>query len=195
MKLPKLTKYRQTQIRKNLQAIYKTTTKQEQRNGKQWYKTANSLALEIAQATGNAYTLETVAEVIAALSPRNKWERNILDAQNVLTAHQNGIHPNEINVCTFNGNKAKAFDIAQGFDQIKDTAKKTFAFTKNILLDGDFVTIDLWHLRACFGTTITTGLTPKAYETIQRITIQEAQKVGLTGYEFQAIIWEKIRTT
>ena len=195
MKLPKLTKYRQTQIRKNLQSIYKTTTKQEQRNGKQWYKTANSLALEIAQATGNAYTLETVAEVISALSPRNKWERNILDAQNVLTAHQNGVHPKEINVCTFNGNKAKAFDIAQGFDRIKETAKKTFAFTKNILLDGDFVTVDIWHLRACFGTTITTGLTPKAYETIERITIQEANKLGLTGYEFQAIIWEKIRTT
>ena len=62
-------------------------------------------------------------------------------------------------------------------------------------LDGNFVTVDLWHLRACFNTTIKTGLTPKNYDTIQQITIEEATKVGLSGYEYQAIIWETLRNS
>lgn len=194
MKLPKLTKYRQNKIRQNLREIYQTTTQEERANGKQWYKTANQLSKDIREATANAYTMETIAEVIAALSPRNKWERNIEDANSVLKAHLNNMEPEAVKVCTFSTNKNKAFAIAEGIEAIKATARKTFAFTQNILLNPNHVTIDLWHLRACFGATITTGLGAVAYREIERITIEEADKVGLKGYEFQAIIWEKIRT-
>jgi hypothetical protein len=62
-------------------------------------------------------------------------------------------------------------------------------------LDDTKVTIDLWHLRACFGETIETGLTLKRYRELERITIQEAKKVGLKGYEFQAIVWEALRNS
>ena len=32
-----------------------------------------------------------------------------------------------------------------------------------------------------------------AYEQIQNLTIKKADKIGLKGYEYQAIIWESIR--
>ena len=193
MKLPQLTKYQRSKIRKNLQAIFNDTTIEQKKQGSNWYKDANNYAFEIMQATQHAFDVDVIASVISALSPRNKWERNKIDALNVINAHLNGIPQDKVKVCTFNSNKKLAFEILQGINKIKKTAKKTFSFANNILLNNDTVTIDLWHLRACFGTTIKTGLTPKAYETIQRITLEEAQKVGLKGYQYQAIIWEAIR--
>ena len=91
-----------------------------------------------------------------------------------------------VKVCTFHGNKFKAFAIARGELSILATSTKTFAFVRNIgALDETKVTIDLWHLRACFGATIETGLTLKRYRELERITIEEAKKVGLKGYEFR----------
>lgn len=194
MKLPQLNYYRKNKVRESLNAIFNEAQNKEIKSGKSWYKTAHEICLKLQQDNKNVFTLEQVAGVLSALSPRNKWERNILDAANVLRAVRLNKKPNVVKVCTFNTNKEKAFRIAKGEETIKETSKKTFAFVNNIArLDRNYVTIDLWHLRACFGATIKTGLTPKNYEILQEITLQEAEKVGLAGYEFQAIIWEALR--
>ena len=194
MKLPQLNYYRKNKVRESLNAIFNEAQKKEIKSGKSWYKTAHEICLKLQQDNKNVFTLEQVAGVLSALSPRNKWERNILDAANVLRAVRLNKKPNAVKVCTFNTNKEKAFRIAKGEEKIKETSKKTFAFVNNIArLDRNYVAIDLWHLRACFGATIKTGLTPKNYEILQEITLQEAEKVGLAGYEYQAIIWEALR--
>lgn len=194
MKLPQLNYYRKNKVRESLNSIFNEAKKKEIKSGKSWYNTAHEICLKLQQDNKNVFTLEQVAGVLSALSPRNKWERNILDCANVLRAVRLNKKPNAVKVCTFNTNKEKAFRIAKGEEVIKETSKKTFAFVNNIArLDRNFVTIDLWHLRACFGTTIKTGLTPKNYEILQEITLQEAEKVGLAGYEFQAVIWEALR--
>ena len=194
MKLPQLSYYRKNKVRESLNTIFNEAQNKESKSGKSWYKTAHEICLKLQQDNKNLFTLEQVAGVLSALSPRNKWERNILDAANVLRAVRLNKKPNAVKVCTFNTNKEKAFRIAKGEETIKETSKKTFAFVNNIArLDRNFVTIDLWHLRACFGTTIKTGLTPKNYEILQEITLQEAEKGGLAGYEFQAVIWEALR--
>jgi len=194
MKIPTLNYYQKSKIRKNLQDIYKDANLNDKRNGKKWYNTAHEICLKLQQDNKNLFTLEQVAGVISALSPRNKWERNLLDAANVLRAVRLKKTPEAIKVCTFNKNKQKAFNIANNKETIKETSKKTYSFVNNIArLDENYITIDLWHLRACFSTTIKTGLTPKNYEIIQDITLQEAHKVGLKGFEYQAVIWEALR--
>tara|TARA_R110001583_G_scaffold23353_4_gene86383 strand:+ start:6731 stop:7174 length:444 start_codon:yes stop_codon:yes gene_type:complete len=135
-----------------------------------------------------------VAQVLSALSPRNKWERNIYDTRQVLEAVRDKKKPEDIKVCTFNNNKQKAFDIAQGKRGIDKASPKTYSFVKNIAeLDASKVTIDVWHLRACFGKTIDAGLTPLRYKQIEKVTLKCAEMVGVRGYEFQAIIWGVIR--
>ena len=52
---------------------------------------------------------------------------------------------------------------------------------ENILLNPDRVTIDRWHLRALFGAGVEGTPTPKIYDQLARLTIQEAEKVGLKG--------------
>ena len=190
-KLKDITPYMAKKIRENLRMYFDLATQEQIESGKHWYYNAHDICNELA---GRHYTTEQVAGVISALSPRNKWERNIIDAGTVLRAVVDGLLPEYVKVCTFNTNKFKAFEIAKGNRTITDVSRKTYAFIRNISgLDPDRVTVDVWHLRACFGKTIDTGLTPKRYDIIEAITLDEAKKVGLKGFEYQAIIWEVVR--
>ena len=70
---------------------------------------------------------------------------------------------------------------------------KTFNFVNNIAyLDNGFLTIDIWHLRACFFNDIkidSTTIGKLAYQQIKVLTINKANKLGLKGFELQAIVW------
>ena len=94
----------------NIKAIYLLATTQEKIDGANWYKSAHKIALNLADNYG--LTLQTAAGVIAALSPRNKWSRNVIDAENLIEAfvRDPGSAIN-IKVCTFNKNKEKALKI------------------------------------------------------------------------------------
>ena len=190
-KLKNITPYMAKKIRENLRTYFDLATTEQIESGRNWYRNAHSICKTL---SGDDYTPEQVAGVISALSPRNKWERNIEDAETVLSAVIDGLLPEHVKVCTFNTNKFKAFEIAKGDRTIDITSRKTYAFIRNIAhLDPKRVTVDVWHLRACFGKTIDTGLTPKRYDIIEQITLEEAHKVGLEGFEYQAIVWEVVR--
>lgn len=194
MKLKKLTSYYKNRVRENLRTYFDLATQEHINNGRQWYATAYQICESIEKEFDYRYDVDTIAGVISALSPRNKWERNIDDARAVLRAVIDDINPDDISVCTFNTNKAKGFEIAKGRVSITKSSRKTFSFVQNIAhLDDRYVTIDVWHLRAMFRKTIDSGLTPAKYDELAKITIEEANKVGLQGYQYQAIIWECIR--
>jgi hypothetical protein len=189
--MKKLSKYKLNKVAKNLNKWFKLATNDEFLVGVEWYKTANNICKDIAEKYNT--TELKAAGVISALSPQNKWEQNIKDAYTVFEAIKNNVQPTEIKVCTFHKNKFKAFGIAKGTVIINSDAKKTFAFVNNIAhLNDSLVTIDLWHLRACFNKTI--GACGKlAYAQIQEVTLKQAKEVGLTGFEYQAVIWASIR--
>lgn len=194
MKLKKLTPYYKDKVRRNLRMYFDLATTEHIRNGMQWYATAYQICESIEAELDNLYDVEIIAAVISALSPRNKWDRNIIDAKAVLSAVMDGLDPDDVSVCTFSTNKLKAFEIAKGSVSINRSSRKTFSFVQNIAhLDENYVTIDVWHLRAMFGKTVESGLTPARYDELAKITIEEAKQVGLTGYQYQAIIWECIR--
>lgn len=94
----------------NIKAVYQLATVQEQVTGSAWYAQAREAALVIS--TTYDVPVTTVIGVIAALSPRNRWERNLIDAENIIEAyvtdHESAIH---VKCCTFNNNKAKAIKI------------------------------------------------------------------------------------
>ena len=59
-------------------------------------------------------------------------------------------------------------------------------------LSHEHLTVDIWHLRACFLKSIkidTASIGKIAYEQIKNLTIKKANKLGLKGYELQAILW------
>ena len=187
-----LTKHQSQRMSKNLDHYFNLANDTDIESGKNWYKTANDICTEIA--TEFNTTTETVAGVISALSPRNKWDQNIKDARSVFNAIKNNLNPEDIKVCTFNKNKNKAFLIAKNEIEITDKSRKTFSFVKNIAhLDMSFITVDVWHLRACFGITISTAPNKSLYDHIEKLTLRKAKKHNLKGFEYQAIVWNSVK--
>lgn len=182
-------------ISKSLDLVFANATNEDHMSGQNWYKIAN----QTVDALSHYFKFDkiVVASVLSALSPRNKWKQNIKDTCTVLNAVNNNIEHDEVKVCTFNRNKIKAFNIAKEIACIDDSSMKTYSFVKNICeLNSDFVTIDVWHLRAC-GKFIDMPKTPSKmeYKQIAELTKRKAKKYNLKGYEYQAIVWCSIRNS
>ena len=100
----------------NIKAIYQLATLTEQQDGITWYPVAKAIAAKLA--ARHCITTEQAIGVIAALSPRNRWERNIEDADRLIAAYTiDG--PDQAmltKVCTFSSNKAKAITILNAED-------------------------------------------------------------------------------
>jgi hypothetical protein len=189
-----LSDYKKKKIAQNLRYFFDTATDEDIENGKKWYKKFNAWCTNVA----NEYKTNnlTVVNVFSILSARNELRKNMLDTITVFEAIKNNTSPDDVKVSTFHRNKYKAFDAAKGLTTIQEDSLKTYAFMQNIAyLNEAYVTVDVWHMRACFDKMIVPkSLTKNIYDIIQDITIKEAKKHGLKGYEYQAIIWESIRT-
>jgi Holliday junction resolvase RusA-like endonuclease len=187
-----LKKYRQ-----NLRTWFNRASAEEFSEGMAWYREAMEYSKELSKKFN--VSGEVAAGVISALSPNNKWKRNKIDAFNVLKAIRDGVTMDEVKVCTYNANKAKAFAIGKGNREILTSSPKTYAFARNVgENDVNFVTIDKWHLRACQTASKTSKecketVTPKQYRIIQEETVKVANEMGVIPYEFQAIVWVTIR--
>ncbi len=194
--MKELSKYKLNKISKNLDKFFNIATDDQVKDGLKWYKEANKIVLNIA----TEYKIDPykVASVLSALSPRNKWKQNIADTIKVCKAWTEGKTPEDIKVCTFHTNKFKAFAILDDKVKITDKSLKTFNFVRNIaFLDPTAVTVDIWHLRACFDKIIkidNASIGRVAYRQIKKLTLAKAEKLGITGFEFQAIVWTSIRT-
>ena len=95
----------------NIKAIYQLATLTERQDGVSWYPVALDIARTIADE--HDVTVPQAIGVIAALSPRNRWERNVQDAVSLITAYNAGgaEQAQLTKVCTFSSNKAKAIRI------------------------------------------------------------------------------------
>jgi len=194
--MKELSKYKLNKISKNLDKFFNIATDDQVKDGLKWYQEANKIVLNIA----TEYKIDPykVASVLSALSPRNKWKQNIVDTIKVCKAWTEGKTPEDIKVCTFHTNKFKAFAILDDKVKITDKSLKTFNFVRNIaFLDPTALTVDIWHLRACFDKIIkidNASIGRVAYKQIKNLTLAKAEKLGITGFEFQAIVWTSIRT-
>jgi hypothetical protein len=172
--------------------------------GLNWYPSAHRIALNLSGPF--ACGVITSAGVLAALSPNNKWERNVLDAQRLLnTFKTDGAYTaSQIKVSTFDNNKAKALAILKlQSPTVNDVATvlnglKISAFYRCILGDSQTVCVDGHAYSIWIGHHITTTQTPKIsprlyeqisadYRAAARIVSTTSQPV--TPAELQAITW------
>ena len=190
--MKKISKYKLKKISKNLDYFFNLANDNEVKQGLNWYKEANNKVIEISK----KYYIDVfkVAQVVSALSPRNKWERNLQDAETVCKAFKEGKGFEDVKVCTFTKNKIKAFRILDDKIQITDKSLKTYNFVNNIAYpnNNNFLTVDIWHLRACFNKSIKidgASIGRIAYGQIKELTTKKALKLGINPCKFQAIIW------
>jgi hypothetical protein len=183
----------------NILAVFFKATDLETINGAEWYPAANHAAQIMA--ARYSVTIETVAGVIAALSPNNKWERNLTDADSMIRAYSMGGHnaADSIKVGTYNANKIKALAILSGNDCLQILGGLKVRAFYDCILAGDSVCVD-GHAYAIWTggyipTTKTPKITPKLYEAIAAdyrlaaATINSILQAEYSAAQIQAITW------
>ena len=190
-------------------AMYFRSSKVDRVKGKGWYSNAYSIACTLGKKYG--VTSNTVSAVISALSPSNKWNRNVEDAEMMLRANAYDLDLTECKPSTYGNQKLKAIAIIEGNVSDDETLKgilngqKTKSFYANISTNGktDDCTID-GHSYNVWNGTVTNlndvpGMTPKTYRMIQddyrtaAKIISEIEGETLKASEVQAITWVAYR--
>jgi len=93
----------------NIINIYNLSTPAERRHGVTWYRVALTECERLAVQFD--LPVNIVAGVVSALSPNNKWERNIENAHVLIDAYLDGEDINSVKVSTYNAMKNKAWQI------------------------------------------------------------------------------------
>lgn len=172
----------------NIIRIIRSATPAQVAEGAAWYPVAHGEASRIAAIYGIG--TDTVAAIIAALSPRNRWARNVYDAECFVAAAFHGL-PRRPKACTFHANAAKAWDIATGtpWSDIL-TGPKVRSFVANIVGDVYAVTVDVWAVRAAtLGAADSVGKRKGEYDAYANAYRAAAATLGLTPHTAQAIAW------
>lgn len=184
----------------SIAAVFNLASQADKNQGLNWYARALTFAVQLS----DIYDIETstIVGVIAALSPRNRWERNMQDAESMVKVYAAGGDYNDLmklKVCTFSVGKQKAAAILT--DKVSDRdallailkGPKLCEFFNCILGDMDDVCIDGHAYSIWFGDRITLANVPsigkKLRQTIKADYQQAAKDLGLKSHELQAITW------
>ena len=180
----------------NIVSVYRDADETQHAEGLLWYSDAQKAAHNIAVKYDVPVYL--VVAVIAALSPNNKWARNIVNADALIGAFIRGDGLLSVKVSTYHAMKRKAWDILVArpdYDGAKAMLKgqKITSFFMDIM--GEFnVTIDGHARNIAYGERV--GLTDdrsnigvREYRALQAAYEEAARRVGLMPYQLQAITW------
>lgn len=175
------------------------------RQGIRWYSAMRTEAARRANALG-ATTLEGYLRVVAILSPRLPWDKNLEYADAVVSGWQAGLDWAQIRTGAFNRNQKRAYEsLADPEFKFPATAPKISNFYLNLLHGGgDNVTIDTWMVRAIYAhpnipalpmtaTEEVPSLTKAQYARVAICLAEVADRHGVQSAQAQAVIWETIR--
>lgn len=187
----KLHKATLNKYRRNATIFINSLTTPEKYQACHWYRIARQQAEEIGKETD--FPIDIVCKVIAVLSVGINWKTNLKDARNLLNGYNRGI-AEKIVVSTYKANKQKAINIINQTQDLLPSAKKTYAFYRNILnpYEDDTLTIDRHAYKALNGISkggaVAISLTEyRKLETGYKIL---AEEYNLHPVSFQAMVWE-----
>ena len=180
----------------NITSVYRDADEDQHAEGLLWYSQAKREAYHIAM-KHDVPVYITVA-VIAALSPNNKWARNLVNADALIGAFVNGDGLLSVKVSTYHAMKRKAWDILAARPSYNDAkamlkGQKITSFFCDIM--GEFnVTIDGHARNIAYGERVgltddRTNIGVREYRALQAAYEEAARRVGLMPYQLQAITW------
>lgn len=173
--------------RKHVEHAMSNATAEQVAEGARWYADAREVACTVAARLG--CSVEAGAGIIAALSPRKPWARNITEALDYAEGREVKTMAQQLEAC----DRVLAADRA-GMDPLEhvtvpgSVALKTESFARNIAGDPDAVTVDVWMVRAA-GITDRDQPTVVQYREITEAVRRIAHDRGLTPAAVQAIAW------
>ena len=180
----------------NIVSVYRDADETQHAEGLVWYEQAKRGAYHIA--LKHDVPVYIAVAVIAALSPNNKWARNLVNADALIGAFVNGDGIDSVKVSTYHKMKAKAWDILWALPSYNDAKRmlkgqKITSFFCDIM--GEFnVTIDGHARNIAYGERVgltddRTNIGVREYRALQAAYEEAARRVGLMPYQLQAITW------
>lgn len=181
-------------------SVYNLASQSDINSGKDWYDRALTFADNLGELYDIPYT--TIVGVIASLSPRNRWERNLQDAESLVKVYAaGGDEADLLNVkcCTFTPNKLKAIRILVNKVSARSellsilSGPKLQEFFNCILGDLRDVCIDGHAYSIWLGERVTLANVPsigkKLRQTIKADYQAAANTLGVEPHIVQAITW------
>ena len=182
---------------RNIIATYKLATPSEIKEGIAWYLNATTDCKNIA--IKYELPIHIVIGVVSALSPNNKWTRNITNADDLCKAFIDGQDMDSIKVSTYHKMKQKAWSILEQMPSYDETikilnGKKIVSFFKNISGDESDITIDGHARNIAYNERIgltddRTNIGKREYKALQEAYKEAANDAGIMPYQLQAITW------
>ena len=180
----------------NIVSRYETATQTQIDTGMAWYQDAQEQAQAIA--IKHDIPVYIVVAVIAALSPNNKWARNVINADQLIGAFIRGDGIDTVKVSTYHKMKQKAWSIladTPDYDMAKTmlNGQKITSFFMDIM--GEFnVTIDGHARNIAYNERVgltddRTNIGVREYRALQAAYYDAADQVGIMPYQLQAITW------
>ena len=185
----------------NIISVYRMATPEEKRDGIVWYANAYADCKRIA--VDCDVPIHIVVGVVAALSPNNKWDRNVTNARDLIEGYLNGDHVENIKVSTYNAMKNKAWSILETMPDNDNVitilnGQKITSFYRNIM-GHDTCTVDGHAKNIFYGvrhglTDDKTNVGKREYREISQAYVDAGKKVRVNGrplkaFEIQAITW------
>ena len=181
----------------NIASVFHQATQPERESGLIWYDAARSDAEAISLEF--EIPVSTVVGVIAALSPNNRWSRNLINARDMVRAYLEGEAIESVIVSTYKAMRDKAWSILAD-SLVSDDAiltrlkgQKIRSFYSNII-GLEEVTVDGHALNIAKGervelTSNKTNIGKRLYKDLQSAYIQAAEQAGIEPRQMQAITW------
>lgn len=175
--------------------------------GLNWYAIAHEKAYAMAHRLNDASIFE-VCGVIAALSPNNRWERNLVDAETLFRHAINGGKLDNIRVSTYAQNKEKAWLICRGVADPLDVIRgnKTKSFYQCLIAPdkSDAVCVDSHAVNIALGRQASIARTPAltdnkyaliafCYTTATREINEDSVCGSVLPLQVQALTWTYYR--
>lgn len=162
-------------------AVFDRATVSDIESGARWYDEAGTV-IDTIQASAPGYSRDHVAAVIAHLSPRTTWARNIAGAATLIL---DGTAYGCIGANIERARRAMESD----YPLATINGPKTKNFAANMLGDREAVTIDVWALRVA-GVLDEKFITRKGgYEAVASAYREAARLRGIDPATMQAVTW------
>lgn len=174
----------------NILATFDRATAADVQAGMYWYNEANALAWEL-----DPFKPWQGASVIAALSPRLRWDKNALYARLAYNLKGYDIETISNYIPTLGNSRTKALRMVNGehWTNVLGKGLKTNAFMDNILnpLTSERVTVDKHAYNIANGerTGYDVTITDKVYREIESAYVSAAHIAGIAPLQMQAITW------
>jgi len=164
----------------NYSTLLDSATPEQIAQAANWYSEAQDIAKSMSDISG--LSIEKCASILAAFSPRERWNTNVKYANMFINGGNPPTLTNNINMAY--GAMVHGFNALNGL--------KTNSFARNIAGDKDAVTIDVWMIRAA-GMDANKGVNDTQYRILSEIVKELAADRKMYPATAQALIWIIVR--